>query len=176
MTATVRPRSWPSLAILALLWIATYGPGLLTPPLQDDVDGSHADAGQEILTRQDWVTLHENGIRYLEKAPLPYWGMAAGMKLFGPEAYSARLFLHLSALAVAIFLYFFGRRFLTERAGFWAAVVFLASCGPYLFTRILIPDVAVGLWIGRRMRSESADREQRGKHSPSKPDRWRIHR
>jgi 4-amino-4-deoxy-L-arabinose transferase-like glycosyltransferase len=148
MTATVRPRSWPSLAILALLWIATYGPGLLTPPLQDDVDGSHADAGHEILTRQDWVTLHENGIRYLEKAPLPYWGMAAGMKLFGPEAYSARLFLHLSALAVAIFLYFFGRRFLTERAGFWAAVVFVASCGPYLFTRILIPDVTVGLWIG----------------------------
>jgi hypothetical protein len=27
-------------------------------------------------------------------------------------------------------------------------VVFLASCGPYLFTRILIPDVTVGLWIG----------------------------
>lgn len=148
MTATVRPRSWPSLAILALLWIATYGPGLFTPPLQDDVDASHADAGHEILTRQDWVTLHENGIRYLEKAPLPYWGMAVGMKLFGPEAYSARLFLHLSALAVAVFLYFFGRRFLTERAGFWAAVVFLASCGPYLFTRILIPDVTVGLWIG----------------------------
>ena len=71
MTATVRPRSWPSLAILALLWIATYGPGLFTPPLQDDVDASHADAGHEILTRQDWVTLHENGIRYLEKAPLP---------------------------------------------------------------------------------------------------------
>jgi 4-amino-4-deoxy-L-arabinose transferase-like glycosyltransferase len=148
MTASARPRTWPSLALLTLLWVAIYGPGLFTPPLQDDVDASHADAGHEILTRHDWVTLHENGIRYLEKAPLPYWGMAVGMKLFGPDAWSARLFLHLSALAVAIFLYFFGRRFLAERAGFWAAVVFLASCGPYLFTRILIPDLTVGLWIG----------------------------
>ena len=148
MTASARQRSWPSLAILTLLWLAIYGAGLLNPPLMDDVDASHADAGNEILTRHDWVTLHENGIRYLEKAPLPYWGMAVGMKLFGPDASSARLFLQLSALAVAVFLYFFGRRFLTERAGFWAAVVFLASCGPYLFTRILIPDVTVGLWIG----------------------------
>jgi 4-amino-4-deoxy-L-arabinose transferase-like glycosyltransferase len=148
MTASVRPRSWPSLVILVLLWLAVYGPGLFAPPLQDDVDASHGDAGHEILTRRDWVTLHENGIRYLEKAPLPYWGMAVGMKLFGPDAWSARLFLHLGVLANAFLLFFFGRRFLTERAGFWAAVVFLASCGPYLFTRILIPDVTVGLWIG----------------------------
>ena len=148
MTASVRLRSWPSLVTLVLLWLAVYVPGLVTPPLQDDVDASHADAGAEILTRHDWVTLHENGIRYLEKAPLPYWGMAVGMKLFGPDAWCARLFLHLSVLANAFLLYFFGRRFLTERAGFWAAVVFLTCCGPYLFTRILIPDVTVGLWIG----------------------------
>ena len=148
MTATVRPRSWPSFVLLVLLWLAVYGPGLFTPPLQDDVDASHADAGHEILTRHDWVTLHDNSIRYLEKAPLPYWGRAVGMKLFGPDAWSARLFLHLSVLANAFLLFFFGRRFLTERAGFWAAVVFLVSCGPYLFTRILIPDVTVGLWIG----------------------------
>ena len=147
MTASVRQRSWPSLVILVLLWLAVYGPGFFTPPLLDDADASHADAGQEILTRHDWVTLHENGIRYLEKAPLPYWGMAVGMKFFGPSAWSARLSLHLSVLANAFLLYFFARRFLTERAGFWAAVVFLASCGPYLFTRILIPDLTVGLWI-----------------------------
>src|SRR5215831_273204 len=136
-------RTWPSLVILMLLWIVVFGPGLFSPPLQDDVDASHADAARDILVRPDWVTLHENNIRYLEKAPLPYWGMAVGMKLFGPDAWSARLFLHLSVLANAFLLYFFGRRFLTERAGFWAAIAWLACCGPYLFSRILIPDVTV---------------------------------
>ena len=148
MTPPPGPRTWASLAILLFLWLFIYGPGLFTPPLQDDVDASHADAAHDILLRHDWVTLHENGIRYLEKAPLPYWGMAAGMKLSGADAWSARLFLHLSVLAVTFLLFFFGRRFLTPQAGFWAGVVFLASCGPYLFTRILIPDVTVGLWIG----------------------------
>lgn len=123
-------------------------PASFTPPLFDDADGSHAEAGREILVRNDWVTLHENGIRYLEKAPLPYWGMALGIKLFGVEEWSVRLSQVVSVLALAFFIYFFGRRYLTASAGFWAGVVFLASIGPYLFTRILIPDVTVGLWIG----------------------------
>jgi len=148
MFRSVGQRTWPSLVILLLLWLAVYGPGLFTPPLQDDVDASHADAGREILVRHDWVTLHENNIRYLEKAPLPYWGTAVAIKLLGVHTWSARLSLHLSVLLLAFLLYFFGRRFLTPQSGFWAAVVFLASCGPYLFTRILIPDVTVGLWIG----------------------------
>jgi len=148
MFRSVGQRTWSSLVILTLLWLAVYGPGLFTPPLQDDVDASHADAGRDILVRHDWVTLHENGIRYLEKAPLPYWGVALGIKLFGVSTWTARLSLHLSVLLLAFLLYFFGRRFLTPQSGFWAAVVFLATIGPYLFTRIMIPDVMVGLWIG----------------------------
>jgi len=59
-----------------------------------------------------------------------------------------RLWLHLGILLLAIFVYQFGRRFLTPEAGFWAGVALLSSCGPYEFTRILIPDMIVGLWIG----------------------------
>jgi 4-amino-4-deoxy-L-arabinose transferase-like glycosyltransferase len=148
MHRVVAERVWPAILILCLLWAAVYGPGLFKPSLFDDADGAHADAGREILVRHDWVTLHENGIRYLEKAPLPYWGMALGFKLFGVNALSARLTLHLSVLLLAMLLYQFGRRFLTAESGFWASVLLLSSCGAYEFTRILIPDVTVGLWIG----------------------------
>ena len=141
-------RLWPALAIFSILWVGVYGPGLFRPALMDDADAAHADAGREILTRGDWVTLHENGIRYLEKAPLPYWGMAVAFKLFGVAAWTARLFLHLSTLALAFLVYLFGRRFLSVPAGFWGGVLFLASIGPYIFTRLLIPDLTVGLWIG----------------------------
>ena len=79
MFRSVGQRTWPSLVILTLLWLAVFGPGLFSPPLQDDVDASHADAARDILVRHNWVTLHENNIRYLEKAPLPYWGMAIGI-------------------------------------------------------------------------------------------------
>jgi 4-amino-4-deoxy-L-arabinose transferase-like glycosyltransferase len=145
---SVSQRPWLVAVILIALWICIYGPGLFHPPLMDDADAAHADAGREILTRSDWVTLHENGIRYLEKAPLPYWGMAIAFKLFGVAAWTARLSLHLSVLVLAFFLYHFGRRYLSPQAGFWAGVLFLSTIGPYLFTRLLIPDVTVGLWIG----------------------------
>jgi 4-amino-4-deoxy-L-arabinose transferase-like glycosyltransferase len=133
---------------IVLLWAAVYLPGTFSPPLFDDADAAHADAGREIVTRHDWVTLHENGIRYLEKAPLPYWAMAASFELFGMHTWSARLPQSLGVLALLILLVKIGETFLSFEAGFWAAVVFATSFGPYLFTRILIPDVFVGFWIG----------------------------
>jgi 4-amino-4-deoxy-L-arabinose transferase-like glycosyltransferase len=141
-------RLWPSLAAIFILWLTIYGPGLFHPYLFDDADGAHAEAGREMLTLHDWVTLHENGIRYLEKAPLPYWAMAISFRLFGVGEWSARLAQGLGVLLLAFLLLQMGRKFLSREAGFWAAVVCVTSFGPYLFTRILIPDLLVGLWIG----------------------------
>jgi 4-amino-4-deoxy-L-arabinose transferase-like glycosyltransferase len=132
---------------LFLLWLFIYGPGLFQPSLFDDADSAHAEAGREMLTLHDWVTLHENGIRYLEKAPLPYWAMAASFRIFGVAQWSARLAQALGVLLLAFVLVWIGRKFLSPDAGFWAAVVSITSFGPYLFTRILIPDLLVGLWI-----------------------------
>jgi 4-amino-4-deoxy-L-arabinose transferase-like glycosyltransferase len=148
MSASIGQRLWPSLAAIFLLWLAIFVPGLPHPSLFDDADGAHAEAGREMLTLHDWVTLHENGIRYLEKAPLPYWAMAVSFRLFGVSESSARLAQGLGVLLLAFLLVRMGRRFLSAEAGLWAAVVCITSFGPYLFTRILIPDLLVGLWIG----------------------------
>jgi 4-amino-4-deoxy-L-arabinose transferase-like glycosyltransferase len=146
-SAGSRPRFLYYVAVV-LLWAAVFLPGTFSPPLFDDADSAHADAGREILTRNDWVTLHENGIRYLEKAPLPYWAMAASFELFGVDTWSARLPQAMSVLVLLFLLIKMGEEFLSFEAGFWAAVVCATSFGPYLFTRILIPDVFVGFWIG----------------------------
>ncbi len=148
MTLPSGQRVWPSLAAIFLLWLVIFGPGLFRPSLFDDADGAHAEAGREMLTRHDWVTLHENGIRYLEKAPLPYWAMAISFRLFGVSEWSARLAQGLGVLLLAFLLLQMGGKFLSPEAGLWAAVVCITSFGPYLFTRILIPDLLVGLWIG----------------------------
>ena len=148
MTASPARRFWPYFAALFLLWLVNYVPGMFHPPLFDDADASHAEAAREILTRNDWVTLHENGIRYLEKAPLPYWLVATSFRLFGVSEWTARLPQALVVLALLVLLLQLGRKFHTVEAGFWAGVVTVTSFGPYLFTRIEIPDLLVGLWIG----------------------------
>ncbi len=148
MNTAAGQRLWPFLGAIFLLWLAIFVPGLPHPSLFDDADGAHAEAGREMLAHHDWVTLHENGIRYLEKAPLPYWGMAISFRFFGVSETSARLAQAVSVLCLALFLVQMGRRFLSVEAGLWAGVVCITSFGPYLFTRILIPDLLVGLWIG----------------------------
>ncbi len=130
-----------------LLWVIVYVPGLWTPPLLDDADSVHAEAAREMLARHEWTTLYIDGIRYLEKAPLLYWGMEASYKVFGVHDWAARLPLILGLLALLLATYGLGRRALGEQAGFWAAVVLTLSVGPYLFTRILIPDMLIGLWL-----------------------------
>jgi len=143
----VYPRAPAYLGILFLLWLIVYGSALFSPALFDDADSVHAEAAREILLRHDWVTLHVNGIRYLEKAPLLYWAIAASFRIFGVHDWSARLPLALGVLALLFSVYFLGRRAFGESAGFYASLISSVALGPYLFTRFLIPDIFVGLWL-----------------------------
>ena len=131
--------------VLIALWAVIYMAGLSRPALLDDADTVHAEAAKEMLQRHDWVTLYVNGMRYLEKAPLMYWGVAASYKLFGISEWSTRFPLMLGVLAMILSTYGLGRWALGDEGGFVSGLVLATALGPFLFTRFLIPDVAVGL-------------------------------
>jgi 4-amino-4-deoxy-L-arabinose transferase-like glycosyltransferase len=140
------PRRFLAIASLWFLLYASFT--LLHPPLLDDADSVHAEVAREMVARHDWVTLYANGIRYLEKAPLLYWSMAASFTVFGTEDWAARLPLAFAALALFLVAYQFGARlFNSSMAGFYAALILLTSFGIFIYTRILIPDAIVCLWL-----------------------------
>ncbi len=143
----LRSNKTASLLILTALWLVIYVAGMFTPALLDDVDALHAEAAREMLLRHDWVTLYINGFRYLEKAPLMYWGIAGSYKLFGMHDWSTRLPLILSVLALILTTYALGRYAFGECGGLYSGLGLATSIGPYVFTRFLIPDVMVGLWL-----------------------------
>jgi len=136
-----------SIFIIVGLWAVIYLCTMFTPPLLDDADTVHAEAAREMVLSGDWVTLHANGVRYLEKAPLMYWSVAASYTIYGVSDWSTRLPLMLGVLAMLLATYMLGREAYGERGGFLSAVVLATSLGPYLFTRFLIPDTLVGLWL-----------------------------
>ena len=140
-------RQLSSLLVIVALWGGIYVAGMFSPALLDDVDTVHAEAAREMLQRHDWVTLYTNGIRYLEKAPLPYWAVAASYKLFGVSDWATRLPLMLTVLALLLVVYKMGQYAYGEAGGLWSAVVLATSVGPYIYTRFQIPDVTVGLWL-----------------------------
>jgi 4-amino-4-deoxy-L-arabinose transferase-like glycosyltransferase len=132
---------------LALVFLAVYGGSLFSPALLDDADSTHAEAAREMFASGDYVTLHVNGVRYLEKAPLPYWLVAFSYHIFGVNEFATRLPMALSVLLLGLLALFWGRRAFGERVGIYAGLFVYTCAGVYLFTRILIPDVLLSLLI-----------------------------
>jgi len=134
--------------ILLLLWAVIYLASTGYPPaLLDDADTVHAEAAREMIESGDWITLHANRIRYLEKAPFMYWTVALSYKLLGVSEFSTRLPIALATLALILVTFFIGKHAFGERAGFYSALIIATSIGIYLFTRVLWPDVMLTLFI-----------------------------
>jgi 4-amino-4-deoxy-L-arabinose transferase-like glycosyltransferase len=142
-------RAW---TLLVLLFLAVHFAALFAPSLLDDADATHANAAQHMARSGDWVTLYVDGVRYLEKPPLPYWLAALNYHLFGYNVFSTHLPMTLAVLANAILGWVWARRAFNDRAAFYTALAFLTTIGVFLFTRIFIPEIilcffmALALW------------------------------
>ena len=132
---------------ILLYWALIYIPGLASPPMMDDVDSEHAQIPVEMLQRHDYVTMYVNGVRYLEKAPLPYWIMAGIYSVAGVSEFSVRLELTLFALLTFLAVFFLARDIAGEEAGFYSALALATAIGPYIYTRFIIPDIMVCFWL-----------------------------
>jgi 4-amino-4-deoxy-L-arabinose transferase-like glycosyltransferase len=132
---------------LAVLFAVVYLGSVFSPPLLDDADSTHAEAAREMFVSGDYVTLHINGVRYLEKAPLPYWLVAVCYHLFGVNEFATRLPMALSVLLLGLLALVWGRRAFGERTGIYAGLFVYTAAGVFLFTRVLIPDVLLSLLI-----------------------------
>jgi hypothetical protein len=113
------PAVW---AAVILIWLLVHAPGLFRPALPHDADATHAEAAREMIANGDYVTLHVNGVRYLEKAPLPYWLVALSYGVFGVSEFATRLPTVLAILLSAALASIWALRAFGHRAGVYAAL------------------------------------------------------
>jgi 4-amino-4-deoxy-L-arabinose transferase-like glycosyltransferase len=150
-----------------------YFGSLFQPPLMDDADTVHAEAAREMVETGDWVTLKINGgFRYLEKAPLMYWLVAASF-IFGVHDWSARLPIALGMLALLLVVYRIGRRFYGDEGGLYAALALGTGIGPFIYTRFMIPEMLVALWLAMGFDFFLMSLEQRGEQPSLWAGAWR---
>ncbi|HEV2273606.1 MAG TPA: glycosyltransferase family 39 protein [Acidobacteriaceae bacterium] len=137
-------RAW---TLLLLVFLSVHFAALFSPSLLDDADTTHAIAAKHIAVSGDWVTLQVDGVRYLEKPPLPYWLVALDYRIFGYNVFATHLPLSLGVLGLAILAWRWAWRAYGDRAAFYAALSILTSIGVFLFTRVFIPEVLITLLL-----------------------------
>ncbi len=136
-----------ALLILTGLWLIIFFAALFAPPLLDDADGTHANAARHMALTGDLVTLRVDGVRYLEKAPLPYWLDALSFRIFGFNTFAAHLPQAIGVLLLALLGFHWAARAFGPRTAFYTGISILTSAGVFLFTRIYIPEVLLSLFL-----------------------------
>jgi 4-amino-4-deoxy-L-arabinose transferase-like glycosyltransferase len=137
---------WPFVALLLIFAIIYIG-SAFTPGLQDDADASHSEAAREMSLTHDYVTLKINGIRYLEKAALPYWLVSFSMQAFGADAFATRLPNVLAMFGLMLLAVRWGTRAFGQRAGIYGGLFVATTVGYFLFTRVFIPEAILSFFI-----------------------------
>ena len=88
-----------------------------------------------------------NGIRYIEKPPLPYWVVAGMYKIFGQNTFATHLPNALAMLGLTWLAWLWARRAWGDCAGFYAGLGVLTSVGCFLFTRFIIPESILAFFL-----------------------------
>jgi 4-amino-4-deoxy-L-arabinose transferase-like glycosyltransferase len=144
---TESPRRSTALLILSSLWFVIFFAALFAPPLLDDADATHANAARHMALTGDLVTLRVNGIRYLEKAPLPYWLDALSFRIFGFNTFAAHLPQAIAVLLLTLLGFHWADKAFRARTAFYTGLAVLTSAGVFLFTRIYIPEVWLSFFL-----------------------------
>ena len=131
------------LIVILVAAIVFLGCAIGPPSLMDDVDAVHAQIARNILDSGDWVTAHLDGVAYLEKSPLRDWAMAVSYMIFGVHDWAARIPMALFTIALCWLTARIGGWAFGGRAGLYAGLALATCAGLFLFTRVLIPDVAL---------------------------------
>ncbi len=157
----------PAIVAVLLLFAVVYFGSAFAPGLQDDADSSHAEAAREMAGTGDFVTLHMNSVRYLEKAPMIYWLVAICYRVLGVNEFATRLPTVLAMLLMVLLAMRWALRAFGERESVYAGLLVSTTVGYYLFTRVLIPEAILSLLIAASFYAFLTALD-----SPKQPWRW----
>ncbi len=115
--------------------------------LVDYDEALYAEISRSMRTSGQYLVPELDGRPFFEKPPLLYWSQAAGYALFGENAFGARVFNALAAVAAVASLYGFARGPLSARVACLAAFAMGSSLGFFLLGRFAVTDMLLTLWL-----------------------------
>lgn len=130
-------------AAIGLFYFSALG----TVPLLEPDEARYAEIPREMLASGDFVTPRLNGVAYLEKPPLFYWGNALSLRLFGETEFAARFFTAAVSAAGVLLTFWMGSALSGWRTGLYSAIVLSTSLYYYVIGRLNTLDMTLAVTL-----------------------------
>jgi len=102
-------------------------------------EAKNAGSAAEMIRRHDYFVPTFNG-EFHDKPALQYFFMIAGYKLFGVNAFGARIFSVVMGILSVMSIYWFSARVLNKQAAFFASLIYIGSLQMAVQFRLAVPD------------------------------------
>ncbi|MCY3021392.1 MAG: glycosyltransferase family 39 protein [Planctomycetota bacterium] len=109
-------------------------------------EGRYVSGGAAMLDAGDLLVARPSHQPYLNKPPLTFWGIAAGLKLFGWNEWGARAFNAVCFILTAIAVGVLGYCLWGAGEGILAALVYATLAAPVAAASVITPDTPLTLW------------------------------
>ena len=133
-------QAWPLWLRLMVLVIAALVVGTAfqgTRGLTETSETRYAECAREMVVTGNWMEPSLEFLPHWTKPPVAYWCVAAGMKIFGMNAWGARMPGVAALLVTVLAVFAAGRRLWGDTAGFVAAMAIalgFPALGAYMVT------------------------------------------
>jgi 4-amino-4-deoxy-L-arabinose transferase-like glycosyltransferase len=122
--------------LLAVFWL----------PFVDSTEARYAEIARKMVETGDWITPQfDYGVPFWGKPPLHTWLSAIGMKMFGVNAFGARIFIFATSLAVLGLIYAWVRQHKATDQALVATTVLASSAMFFGASAFVMTDMAMVL-------------------------------
>ncbi len=108
--------------------------------LWDQDEAAYAGFAKRMLETADYTVPQFTWSDVHRKPPLHFWLITVAYRIFGVNEFAVRFFVALALIGTYLLIYFFGRRFIGEKAAFYSAVVLGTSFFAPLLGKVAVTD------------------------------------
>ncbi|MFS6835670.1 ArnT family glycosyltransferase, partial [Staphylococcus aureus] len=104
-------------------WLVLWFFGLDMRALTEPDEARYAEVAREMFVSGNWLTPKLDGFNFFDKPALQYWATSIFYDLFGVHAWTARLWVALTAMTTIAVTGWAGKRLFGVATGWMAAIV-----------------------------------------------------
>jgi 4-amino-4-deoxy-L-arabinose transferase-like glycosyltransferase len=133
---------WVLLAIAIVTALAFQG----TRGLYETTEGRYAEVAREMLRSGDYLTPTLDNEPHWTKPPLTYWSIAAGIRVFGLNAWGARFFNVIAFSITVLAVAGCGAALWGRTSGYISGLVYASYVAPALGASVVTTDTLLAMW------------------------------